>query len=465
MGISRVTGRFEAAAHHLAPIVGRAQEIALLTDLWGRAANGAGQAAMLSGEAGVGKSRVVAALREHVEQHGANTVLISCSTFHTNDAFHPIIAWLSREIELLPDDGPVARTAKFSKYFSKLSSGPASIFPASIFDLAMLLGAADNLSAEPEDAGPDERKRRIYEAVTSVILAKAVVSPLFVIVEDTHWIDPSSQILLENLSARLGNHDAIQRVLVLMTTRPESDKHWDDGAGLTYMALDRLDKSGSEALIDNVTGGRALPPEVHDEILAKTDGVPLFVEELTKTVLESDLIGENDGRFVLTGPLSSLAIPASLQDSLMARLDRLGPVKEVAQLASVLGRTFRQRVLAMITPLDAGQLDAAVGRLIDAELVFQRAVEPEIFHEFKHALVQEGAYASLLKSTRQRFHAEVADAMEREFPEIVASEPGLVARHLTEAGDALRAGRIRTLPTKRPGCRGNARLQRRTGGP
>lgn len=143
----------------------------------------------------------------------------------------------------------------------------------------------------------------------------------------------------------------------------------------------------------------------------------------------------------------------------------MGPVKEVAQLASVLGRTFRQRVLAMITPLDAGQLDAAVGRLIDAELVFQRAVEPEIFHEFKHALVQEGAYASLLKSTRQRFHAEVADTMEREFPEIVASEPGLVARHLTEAGDALRAGRICTLPTQRPGCRGNARLQRRTGGP
>ena len=277
---------------------------------------------------------------------------------------------------------------------------------------------------------PQRQRQKTLEALLTWLLALTEPQPVLFVVEDLHWVDPST---LEFLTL-LVEQGPTARLLTLLTCRPEFQVPWGLRTHLTPIALQRLPQPQVEAMIARLTGGKALPPAVLQQVVTKTDGVPLFVEELTKTVLESGLLRETEEHYALTGPLPPLAIPATLHDSLMARLDRLGTVKAVAQLGAVLGRTFTYEVLQAVTPLDEAPLQQALARLVDAELLYQRGVPPQATYLFKHALIQEAAYQALLKSTRQQFHQRTAQVLETRFPASVETQPELVAQHYSAAG-------------------------------
>ena len=295
-------------------------------------------------------------------------------------------------------------------------------------------------SYPPLTLTPQRQKQKTLEALLTWLLALTEQQPVLFVVEDLHWIDPST---LEFLTL-LVDQGPTARLLTLLTCRPEFQPPWGLRTHLTPMALQRLPQPQVEAMIARVTGGKALPPVVLQQVVTKTDGVPLFVEELTKTVLESDLVRETEEHYELTGPLPPLAIPATLHDSLMARLDRLATVKAVAQLGAVLGRTFAYELLQAVTPLDEASLQQALARLVDAELLYQRGIPPQATYLFKHALIQDAAYQSLLKSTRQQFHQRIAQVLETRFPALRgdpagAGRPALHRGGLRRAGGALLA--------------------------
>ena len=325
------------------------------------------------------------------------------------------------------DDTPDDRLRKLEEALRPPPLPLAEVVPL----LAALLSLP--LPAErypPLTLTPQRQKQKTLEALLTWLLALTEQQPVLFIVEDLHWIDPST---LEFLTL-LVDQGPTTRLLTLLTCRPEFQVPWGLRTHLTPIALQRLPQSQIEVMVAQVSGGKALPPEVVAQIVTRTDGVPLFVEELTKTVLESGLLRETEEHYELTGPLPPLAIPATLHDSLMARLDRLAPVKAVAQLGAVLGRTFAYEVLQAVTSLDEESLQQALARLVEAELLYQRGVPPQATYLFKHALIQEAAYQSLLKSTRQQFHQRIAQVLEARFPALVATQPELVAQHYTVAG-------------------------------
>jgi predicted ATPase len=248
--------------------------------------------------------------------------------------------------------------------------------------------------------------------------------------EDLHWADPST---LEVLTLFL-NQVPTTRLLAVLTFRPEFTPPWGNWSHLSQLTLSRLGRRQVEALVAGITGGKALPPEVVEQIVAKTDGVPLFVEELTKTVVESGLLREADNHYELTGSLPPLAIPSTLQDSLMARLDRLAPIREIAQVGATLGREFSYELLRAVSPMDEASLQQALARLVEAEVLYQRGLPPQARYRFKHALIQDTAYQSLLKSKRQHYHQQIAQVLAEQFPETAETQPELLAQHYTEAG-------------------------------
>jgi tetratricopeptide (TPR) repeat protein len=278
------------------------------------------------------------------------------------------------------------------------------------------------------DATPEDRRRMIAEALLTMMTAQTERRPMVLVAEDTHWMDPSTEEFLGLLVTRL----RALPLMMLTTSRPDYDPPWTGHQHVTTLALNRLSRAACAAIVANMLDGRTLPDEILDQIVVKTDGVPLFVEELTKMVLESGLVEEKEGRYELTGPLPPLAIPASLHDSLMARLDHLGPVKEVAQLAAVLGPSFGEDLLAAVSGRDAADIGTAVGQLVDAELMVRHGMPPAASYEFKHALVREAAYGSLLISRRQGYHEQTAEALESRFGD--TTEPEIIAHHYTEAG-------------------------------
>ncbi len=253
---------------------------------------------------------------------------------------------------------------------------------------------------------------------------------MLALLEDAHWIDPSSLEVFNRLVERVPR----LRAFLVITFRPEFAAPWTGQAHVNSLALSRFGRRHAVAMIDRVAGGKALPAEVLEQIVEKTDGVPLFVEELTKTVLESGLLREGNGAYILASALTPLAIPSTLQDSLMARLDRLAPVKEIAQIGATIGREFSYRLLEAVSPVQGAPLRDALGQLMAAELVYGRGTPPEATYSFKHALVQETAYATLLKSRRQHLHQRIAEGLRDRFPERAESEPGVVAHHFTQAG-------------------------------
>lgn len=429
---SGVPSRFEAAASRgLTPLVAREEEIGLLLKRWKQAKEGEEQVVLLSGEAGIGKSRIVRAYRDRLEAEPHNRVLYYGSPYHQNSALHPVIDQLERGLRFEKNDSVPRKLEKLDAVLSDFGLPVAEHAPL----LASLLSVSVDGRYPPVELGPEQHKKKTLETIVAMIQAMSSQRPVLMVVEDAHWVDPSTLELISLLIEQLRSAP----FCLLITCRPDFESPWRTHTNITSLTLNRLSRKDSTSVIAKVARGKALPDEVREQILVRTDGVPLFIEELTKTLLESGLLIDRGDRYALSGPLPSLAIPASLQDSLMARLDRLGAVKEVAQLAATVGRTFSHELMAAVSPLEEEELENALTQLVRAELVYRRGLPPAVTYEFKHALVQDTAYQSLLKSTRQHNHQGIARVLEERFPEIRETQPETVARHCTEAGLADKA--------------------------
>ena len=423
VGEHRAATRFEAQhMQGLVEFVGRDSEIALLLERWALAREGEGQVVLLSGEAGLGKSRVCQSLRERLAEESVATVLLQCSPYFSSSALYPIVQHLERTAGMTAGDAPELRAHKLEQLAGAL---PA----AALGCLLRLMGLPDDGRALPNGASPQEEKAHTLEALIELLHRLAQQQPVLFLVEDAHWIDPTTDELLGQLAQQLRE----QRVLLLVTCRPQYAPAWGGAGPLTRHSLSRLSQRQCVALVSAVAG-KAMPAEVLAEIIRKTDGIPLFVEELTKTVLQSGLLQDTPQGYQLSGPLPAFAIPSTLQDSLMARLDRLAPAKEVAQVGAVIGREFGHRLLAdVLHEMPPQRLDAALVDLVHAELVFRRGTPPEATYSFKHALVRDTAYNSMLKSQRVLRHRQIAAALERGD---VPSQSELLAYHHQEGGNA-----------------------------
>jgi predicted ATPase len=427
LGTSGVVSRFEAMHKtKLPPLFGREEEIEQLLRRWQHATQGEGRVVVLTGEPGIGKSHIALALDERLQGEPHLTLRYFCSAHHTNSALFPIIGQLERVAGFERGDSAAEKLSKLHILVTQSTADPQHV---AVLASLLALPASDRYRAD--ELSPQKRKETTLRALLAQLDALAARQPVFMIFEDIHWIDPTS---LELLTAALVEHVPRLRVLLLVTARPEFTPPWPSYPHMTTMSLTRLGRRYGAALVERVSGGKTLPKEVMDEILARTDGVPLFIEELTKTVLETGLLQERDGHYVLEHPLPPLAIPTTLHASLMARLDRLSPVREVAQIGAVAGRDFHYELLNSVAGLPREKLEEALDQLVHSELVFRRGEIPHAVYTFKHTLVRDAAYAGLLKSRRAHLHAAIASALEQQFPEVVQAQPETLARHLTEAG-------------------------------
>jgi predicted ATPase/class 3 adenylate cyclase len=416
----------EASAGKLTSLVGRAHEVGLIVERWAAAQAGDGQVVLLSGEPGIGKSRLVQEVKERVVQAGATCLEFRCSPYYQNSAFSPVLAHLQQVLHFQRDDTPQVKLDKLHQTLARYRFPQTDTLPL----LAALLSLPQPSDTSLLNLSPQKQKQKTQEALVAWLVEEAERAPVYCAWEDLHWVDPSTLELLGLLLDQVPT----TRLLVLLTARPEFTPPWTSRTHLTPLTLARLPRTQAAEMIDKVVGGKPLPTEVQQQIVIKTDGVPLFVEELTKMVLESGVVRETDGRYTLTGPLLPLAIPTTLHDSLMARLDRLATVKEVAQLGATLGREFSYELLQAVSPADELTLQQALAKLVEAEVLYQRGQLPQARYVFKHALIQDAAYQSLLKSMRQQYHQQIAHVLEKRFPETIEAQPELLAHHYTEAG-------------------------------
>ncbi len=414
--------------------MGRAQELTLLLDRWEQAKEGEGQAVLIGGEPGIGKSRLVQALRERLAGTPHTFLGCYCSPHRLDSPLQPVIAYLERASNFTRGDDPGRKIAKLEAFLAQRNANVARVAPL----LASLLSIPSDGHYPPNDMSRQQQRERTLAALVEQVAVLAAHEPLLLVFEDAHWADPTS---LELLGLAIDRLQGLS-VLAVVTFRPEFTPPWRGHTHVTGLTLSRLSRRRCGHLVAGLTRGKALPEVVLDQIAAKADGMPLFAEELTKTVLESGLLREEDDRYEIDGPLPPPAIPATLQDSLMARLDRLTPAKEVAQVAAVIGREFSHDLLAAIVSR-VDDLDEALNQLIAAELVFRRGVAPHVSYIFKHALVRDAAYASLLKSRRRHLHERIAEALEAQLPHVVEAEPDVLARHWAEAGVAEKAAAYR----------------------
>jgi class 3 adenylate cyclase/predicted ATPase len=427
LGQSAAEDRFEALhGTGLVPLVGREQELALLLDRWERVGDGEGQVVLLSGEPGIGKSRLVRALRERLARETYTPLSHFCSPFHQTSPLYPVIDLLERGAGFARDDSPLEKLDKLEALTAAATRDVAGAAPL----LAALLSIPIAGRYPPLELSPEQQKQRTFEALVDQITGLAAHRPVLAVYEDVHWADPTTLELLESVIERVRTLP----MLVLITCRPEFSPRWSGHAHLTLLTLSRLGRRQGTSMVEQLTGGKTLPAEVLAQVLARTDGVPLFVEELTKVVLESGLLVEESDRYVLIGPLPPLAIPATLHDSLMARLDRFAPVKQVAQIAACIGREFSYDLVSMTAPLSDDTLRDALKGLCASELVFCRGTPPNASYRFKHALVHEVAYRSLLRSRRQQLHARIAAVLEERFSQTAETHPELIGHHYAEAG-------------------------------
>jgi predicted ATPase len=381
---------------------------------------------LLAGEPGIGKSRLVEALVEATRVDRHIRLRYFCSPYHVNSALQPFIDQLARAAGFEASDSADARLDKLETLLGQAVADPRAAAPF----LAALLSIEAGGRYPPTELGPEARKARTLEALADQLAGLAARQPVLVVFEDAHWIDPTSIELLDLVADRLERLP----ILLVVTFRPEFKPPWTRFAHATSLSLNRLARDNAATIVGRVAAGKPLPAEVMDQILAKTDGVPLFVEELARTVLESGLLADAGDRYALVGALPPLAIPSTLHDSLMARLDRLAPVKEVAQIGACIGREFDHDLLAGVADRPPSELSQALDRLVESELIFRRGAPPAATYTFKHALVRDAAYESLLKSRRQQIHARIAKAIETDFPEVAATRPEILAQHYAAAG-------------------------------
>jgi class 3 adenylate cyclase/predicted ATPase len=423
---SNVEGRFEALhASRLTALVGRNEEIELLLRRWSRAKAGEGQVVLLSGEAGIGKSRLTAVLLERLATEPHTRLRYFCSPQHTDSALYPVIRQMERAAGFAHDDKTQARLDKLDALLAQTST---SAHDAALF-AEMLSLPNDGRYPSLDELTSEQRRQRTLEALTTYMQALSRQNPVLMILEDVHWTDPTSLEAFGRAVDRLRT----MRVLLIVTFRPEFEPPWIGRSHLTALSLNRLGEREIGAMIDGVAGNKPLPANIRLDIVERTDGIPLFIEEMTKAVLEAKSEGDA-WQTAAAVPASALAVPASLRASLMARLDRLGPAKEVAQIGAAIGREFSHALLAAAASKPQAELALALDQLVQSGLLFRQGMPPHASYLFKHALVQDTAYSTLLREPRRALHARIADVLEDQFPEIAESQPELLARHCTEAG-------------------------------
>jgi class 3 adenylate cyclase/predicted ATPase len=419
---SSAKGRFEALrATGLTALVGREEELELLVQRWSKAKSGEGQVVLLSGEAGIGKSRLIVALLERLATEPHVRLRHFCSPEHTDSVLYPIIGQMERAAGFADDDTPQARLDKLDAMLTRTSTPEVDV---ALF--ADMLSLPNDGRYPTLDLTPERRRHRTFEALSLQIEALTRSRPVLMIVEDAHWVDPTS---LEAFGQAVGQIANLP-VLLIMTFRSEFEPPWIGRSHVTALTINRLVERDVRAMIDNVIGNKPLSLEVRQDIMERTDGVPLFVEEITRAVLEA----ENEGAAQTIVPSPALAVPASLHGSLMARLDRVGQAKEIAQIGAALGRKFSHPLLAAVVRKPEAELASALDRLIAAGLLFQQGVPPHATYLFKHALVQDAAYGTLLREPRRALHARIAETLQSQFTEIAENQPELLARHCTEGG-------------------------------
>jgi class 3 adenylate cyclase/predicted ATPase len=420
-----VESRFEAFhAAGLTKLVGREEELDLLLRRWSKAKTGEGQVVLLSGEAGIGKSRLTAALMERLSTEPHTRLRYFCSPQHTDSALHPIISQMERAAGFAHADTAQSKLDKLDALLAQSFTPPQD---AAL--LAEMLSLPNDGRYPTLELAPQQRRQKTLEALTAQLEALSRSNPVLTIFEDIHWIDPTSLEALGRTVDRLKTLGALS----IVTYRPEFEPFWTGRPYVAALTLNRLGEREIVAMIDGVTGNKPLPDSIRLDIIERTDGIPLFVEEMTKAVLEAESEGEAQ-RTTAAVPSPAMAVPASLHASLMARLDRLGSAKEVAQIGAAIGREFSYALMAAVARRAEADLASALDRLAAAGLLFQQGAPPHATYLFKHALVQDAAYGTLLREPRRALHVRIAETLESDFPDIAENQPELLARHCTEAG-------------------------------
>ena len=425
---SGVTSRLDVAQPRgLTPLVGRESEVALLLERWEQVKAGQGQVVLLTGDAGIGKSRLVQTLKDHVAHEPHLRWECRSAEYAQNTVLFPLVELFQRLLRFEPQDTPEERLEKLEQMLRQYRLPVEESI--SLFAPVLSLPLPEHYYP-PLHLSPQRQRQKTLETIVAILLELAEHQPVFFILEDLHWTDPTT---LEWLNLLI-DQTPTASLLTVLTCRPHFQPAWHHCSYFTEITVNRLSHAQVEQIITRMTDGKTLPREVLQQIIAKTDGVPLFVEEMTKAILESGSLKEVDDHYELTGSLSTLVIPTTLQDSLMARLDRLVTAKAVAQYAAVIGRQFAYALLQAVAQVDAFTLQRELERLVEAEIVYQRGLPPQASYTFKHALIQDAAYQSLLKSTRQQYHQRIAEVLEIQFPETAEAQPELLAHHYTEAG-------------------------------
>jgi predicted ATPase len=423
---SGVVSRFEALRSEATPLVGRDEEFDLLLRRWQQAKAGEGRVVLVSGEPGIGKSRLTAALSERIGREPHTRVRYFCSPHHQDSALFPFITQLERAADFARDDTAQAKLGKLRELLAPGARGDDEI--ELLAELLSLPNSAADLNLSPQG-----KREMLFEALLHQLEAFARMRPVLMVFEDAHWVDPTSRELLDLTLDRARRLS----VLLIITFRPEFRQGWGGQPHVTMLALSRLGEREVIALVCGLAGNTPLGSDIVEEIVERTDGVPLFIEELTRAVLERADLGNRVAAVLSASPLPALAVPSTLHASLIARLDRLGlAAKEVAQIGAVLGREFSYELIRPVARRDDAELQAALARLTEAGLLFSRGAPPHASYLFKHALVQDAAYGTLLRSRRQELHARVASALRQHLAELVERQPELLAHHLTGAGDA-----------------------------
>ncbi|MET4091567.1 AAA family ATPase [Bradyrhizobium sp. S3.5.5] len=425
IGASAVDSRFEALRVARTPLLGRDEEIELIMRRWQQAKRGDGSVVLISGEPGIGKSRLAETAVERLSDDPHIRLRRFCSPHHQDSALFPTISQLERAAGFRRDDTDQQRLDKLEALLTEANADLSEAVPL----IADLLSVPTGDSYPPLSLTPQKRKEKTLQVLLAQLEGLATRRPVLMVFEDVHWIDPTSLDLLDLVVDRV----ATLRVLLIITFRPELAPPWTGRSHVTSMSLSRLSRPQRAEMIMQVTGGKALPQEIAEQIIDRTDGVPLFIEELTKAVIDSGILADAGDRFDAREPVPRLAIPTSLHASLLARLDRLAPVRELAQIGAALGRSFSHELISAVAAMPQQQVDGALTQLVRAELVFQRGIQPDAEYTFKHALVQDAAYSTMLRGRRQHIHARVATTLESQFPEIAAAQPQLMAYHCAEA--------------------------------